>query len=134
MWIEARQFLSLLGDDRVTVIAFGAIILFAVHLFTSSQTPAERAWSIAILAIATLWMLCAIAGLLGKTMASWSPLAVLLLALGNEASRNRAPGAERASARRALGAQTDAPQPSSEGETTDGSHSARAFDAALTDH
>lgn len=134
MWIEARQFLSLLGDDRVTVIAFGAIILFAVHLFRNSQTPAERAWSIAILAIATLWMLCANAGLLGKTIASWSPLAVLLLALGNEARRDRAPGAEQASARRSCGAETDAPQLPSKGGTTDGSHPAHAFEAALTDH
>jgi hypothetical protein len=89
MGIEARQFLSLLGDGRVTVLAFGAIILFAVHLLTNSQSPAERLRSLAILAVATLWMLLADAGMLGETVASWSPLAVLLLALGNEARQER---------------------------------------------
>lgn len=96
---EARQFLSLLGDDRVTILAFGAIILFAVHLLTNSQSPTERLWSIAILAVAILWMLLADAGMLGETVASWSPLAVLLLALGNEARQERPPDVKPASNR-----------------------------------
>jgi hypothetical protein len=97
MGIEARQVLSLLGDGRVTMLAFGAIILFAVHLVKNSQSPAERLWSIAILAVATLWMLIADAGMLRETVASWSPLAVLLLALGNEARRERSPAMKPAS-------------------------------------
>jgi len=107
---EARQFLSLLGDGRVTILAFGAIILFAVHLLTNSQSPTERLWSIAILVVSTLWMLFADAGMLGETVASWSPLAVLLLALGNEARQERSPAGKPASSRSDRAAPTDDPE------------------------
>lgn len=84
MWIEARHVMAIVGDDVVTVVAFCALLLFGVTLLIRHGAGTDRIAAIGILCVATLWLLFVMAGILRGDLARWSPLSVLLLAIGIE--------------------------------------------------
>jgi hypothetical protein len=84
MWTEGRPFLAAFGGAGVTVLAFGGLFLFGVRLIHRDDSPARKTAAGLVLGASALWLLLVLAGEVRSNLAGWSPLAVMLLALGIE--------------------------------------------------
>jgi hypothetical protein len=83
MWAEVRHVLSLIGDETVTIVAFAGLLLYSLALLVRGAAS-DRLVPVFILCIAASWLYLVIANLLTGDLARWSPLAVILFAIGTE--------------------------------------------------
>lgn len=79
-----REVLALMGDQRVTLAAFGGLLAYSLILLASADAWSGRVSALLLLCSTLTWFVLVLAGRLQGDLANWSPLAVLLLAIGRE--------------------------------------------------
>ncbi|MBA2935234.1 hypothetical protein HZF05_14190 [Sphingomonas sp. CGMCC 1.13654] len=92
MWLESRQVLALLGDQKITIASFVALMFYGAFMIIRRGTALSRLRAIIIFGCAAVWLLVVITGVILGDLAQWSSLAVFLFAIGVEGGTSlRAP-------------------------------------------
>lgn len=92
MWLDSRQMLALLGDQKVTIASFVGLLFYGAFMVIRRGTTSSRLKAIIIFGCAAVWLLVVIIGMIPGDFAQWSSLAVFLFAIGIEGSKSpRAP-------------------------------------------
>jgi hypothetical protein len=73
-----------MGGEIVTVAAFAALLLYGLMLFATADGRIGRFAALLISASSGTWLVLVVMGPLRTGLASWSPVAVMLLAIGME--------------------------------------------------
>jgi hypothetical protein len=82
MWLESRQFLALLGDQKVTIASFVGLLFYGAFMLIRRGTASSRSRAIFIFGGAALWLLVVMIGMIPGDLSQWSSLAVFLFVVG----------------------------------------------------
>lgn len=97
MWNESRRIFALLGDPRVTVVAFMGLLLYGVVLLARRESRSGRVRAVLIIGGATFWLIAATSAIISGDLARWSSFAVFLFAIGVEGRPSPRPSRKPAS-------------------------------------
>lgn len=81
---ELRFILATMGEETVTIASFAALLLYGLVLFAMTNGSIGRFAAILVFGSSATWLVLVALGPIHDGRAGWSPVAVILLAIGME--------------------------------------------------